>query len=117
MTMMSGLNILRILEIGSYVGAGINPFLKLFVAAITFIAATVSDNPYETTAASQPLKVIATLTNLGLLTALLPGGAGILFAIVLTVLLIYVALLVQELILALTAELKSSDEFASLRYT
>ena len=101
-TLVNGLNILQNIFRVVLVGASVNPYVMLFVAAITLIAALVSDNPYQTTAATQPLALIGLFAHLGALFAF--PGAGILFALVFTMLLIYVALLVQDLVFALSEE-------------
>lgn len=88
------------------VGAGVNPFVMLFVGFITLLAALVSESPSQSTAATQPLALINMLAVLGSLVAV-PGG-GILFAIVFSILLIYVALLVQDLIFALSNDKEQS---------
>ena len=105
-TLVNGLNILQKIFQVVLVGAKVNPYVRLFVATITLIAVLVSENPYETTAATQPLALIGLFAHLGALFAF--PGAGILFALVFSIPLIYVALLVQDLIFAGSKDEKRS---------
>jgi hypothetical protein len=82
-----------------FVGATVNPFVLALVAIVTFLGVLASDNPYAQTPATGPLAVIGLVANIGALVgaaAIFLPGYGIVFAILLTFLLFYVARLITE---------------------
>lgn len=74
----------------------------LFVGVITLLGALASDNVFEGTAATGSLAMISFLAHLAALVSI--PGVGILFALLFTILLVYVALLVRDLVFALNTE-------------